>query len=207
MWSTRWIVQARGVAMHATRPCGQTCGGRGFSLHGDRPCIQTVIGCGVTFLVSRSCNQPCGARGVAAHASGAMRSDTRAATRLVSDWLLIPINNPRPPPISPHPEHIKHLCNPQCLAYWGELVFLQTSYPAGSRKPLIRWIRKTLIDGVMAYGCLITRRCNVAVTRRTVGCRAVARRTVGHIWLKVPSSGLCGEPLALDSLGWDSEGL
>ncbi|KAF3501424.1 hypothetical protein F2Q69_00043187 [Brassica cretica] len=59
----------------------------------------------------------------------------------------------------------------------------------------------------MAYGCLITRRCNVAVTRRTVGCRAVARRTVGHIRLKVPSSGLCGEPLALDSLGWDSEGL
>ncbi|WZZ72801.1 hypothetical protein YC2023_084171 [Brassica napus] len=37
-------------------------------------------------------------------------------------------------------------------AYWGELVFLQTSYPAGSRKPLIRWIGKTQIDGVMAYG-------------------------------------------------------
>ncbi|KAF3573024.1 hypothetical protein F2Q69_00059503 [Brassica cretica] len=42
---------------------------------------------------------------VAAHASGAMRSDTRAATRLVSDWLLIPINSPRPPLISTHPEH------------------------------------------------------------------------------------------------------
>ncbi|KAG5373993.1 hypothetical protein IGI04_042689 [Brassica rapa subsp. trilocularis] len=34
----------------------------------------------------------------------------------------------------------------------GELVFLQTSYPAGSRKPLIRWIGKTQRDGVMAYG-------------------------------------------------------
>ncbi|KAF3560266.1 hypothetical protein F2Q69_00013047 [Brassica cretica] len=38
----------------------------------------------------------------------------------------------------------------------------------------------------------ITRRCNVAVTRRTVGCRAVTRRTVGRGRLKVPSSGLCG---------------
>ncbi|KAF3590766.1 hypothetical protein DY000_02022536 [Brassica cretica] len=36
----------------------------------------------------------------------------------------------------------------------------------------------------------ITRRCNVAVTRRTVGCRAVTRRTVGRGRLKVPSSGL-----------------
>ncbi|WZY94025.1 hypothetical protein YC2023_066354 [Brassica napus] len=30
------------------------------------------------------------------------------------------------------------------------------------------------------------------VTRRTVGCRAVTRMTVGRGWLKVPSSGLCG---------------
>ena len=74
--------------MHATRPCGQTCGGRGVSLHGARPCIQTGRGRGVTLHVSRSCNQPCGARGVAAHASEAMRNDTRAATRLVSDWLM-----------------------------------------------------------------------------------------------------------------------
>ncbi|KAF2580023.1 hypothetical protein F2Q68_00005042 [Brassica cretica] len=29
--------------MHATGPCGQTCGGRGVSLHGARPCIQTVF--------------------------------------------------------------------------------------------------------------------------------------------------------------------
>ncbi|KAF3567618.1 hypothetical protein DY000_02015817 [Brassica cretica] len=85
MWSTRWIGQARGVAMHATRPCGWTCGRCGVSLHGAWPCIQTGRGRGVTLHVSRSCNQPCGARGVTAHASGAMRSDTRAAIRLVSD--------------------------------------------------------------------------------------------------------------------------
>ncbi|KAF3595932.1 hypothetical protein DY000_02022727 [Brassica cretica] len=53
----------------------------------------------------------------------------------------------------------------------------------------------------------ITRRCNVAVTRRTVGCRAVTRRIVARGRLKVPSSGLCGEPLAFDCFGWDSEGL
>ncbi|KAF3497639.1 hypothetical protein DY000_02054778 [Brassica cretica] len=32
--------------------------------------------------VSWTCSKPCGARGAAAHASGAMRSDTRAATNL-----------------------------------------------------------------------------------------------------------------------------
>ncbi|WZZ27250.1 hypothetical protein YC2023_010651 [Brassica napus] len=41
----------------------------------------------------------------------------------------------------------------------------------------------------------ITRWCNVAVTRRTVGCRAVTRRTVGRGRLKVPSSGLCGRKI------------
>ncbi|KAF3509166.1 hypothetical protein F2Q69_00006894 [Brassica cretica] len=83
--STRWISQARGVAMHATGPCGQTCGGRGVSFHGDRPCIQTGRGRGVILHETETCSQPCGARGVAPHASGAMRSDTRAATRLVPD--------------------------------------------------------------------------------------------------------------------------
>ena len=93
--------------MHATGPCGQTCGGRGVILHGSRPYIQTGRGRGVSLHVSRPCRRTCGARGAAAHASGAMRSDTRAATRLVPDWLLIPINRPRPPLISNHPEHIK----------------------------------------------------------------------------------------------------
>ncbi|KAF2612328.1 hypothetical protein F2Q70_00011415 [Brassica cretica] len=41
----------------------------------------------------------------------------------------------------------------------------------------------------------ITRRCNMAVTRRTVGCRTVTRRTVGRGRLKVPSSGLCGRKI------------
>ncbi|KAF3553659.1 hypothetical protein F2Q69_00015688 [Brassica cretica] len=77
--STRWISQARGVAMHATGPCIQTARGRGVILHENE-----------------TCSQPCGARGVAAHASRAMRSDTRAATQLVLDWLLFPINSPRP---------------------------------------------------------------------------------------------------------------
>ena len=106
-WSTRWIGQARGVAMHATGACGQTCGGHAVSLHGARPCIQTGIGRGVIMHETETCSQPCEARGVAAHASGAMRTDIRAATRLVPDWLLIPINSPRPPLISTHPEHIK----------------------------------------------------------------------------------------------------
>ncbi|KAF3596459.1 hypothetical protein DY000_02021817 [Brassica cretica] len=40
MWSTRWISEARAVAMHATWLCGPTCGGRGVSFHGAKPCIQ-----------------------------------------------------------------------------------------------------------------------------------------------------------------------
>ncbi|KAF3507394.1 hypothetical protein F2Q69_00006519 [Brassica cretica] len=43
-----------------------------------------------------------------------MRSDTRASARLVSDWLLIPINSPRPPLTLTHPEHFK-LANAKCL--------------------------------------------------------------------------------------------
>ncbi|KAF3563089.1 hypothetical protein DY000_02017417 [Brassica cretica] len=46
----------------------------------------------------------------------------------------------------------------------------------------------------------ITRRCNVAVIRRTVGCPAVTRRTVGRGRLKVPSSGLCGRGVKLVTL-------
>ncbi|WZZ35094.1 hypothetical protein YC2023_018495 [Brassica napus] len=41
----------------------------------------------------------------------------------------------------------------------------------------------------------ITRRCNVAVTRRTLDCRAVTRWTVGRGRLKVPSSDLCGRKI------------
>ncbi|KAF2565180.1 hypothetical protein F2Q70_00017966 [Brassica cretica] len=64
MWSTMWIGQARGVAMHATRPCGQTCGGPGVSLHGARLCIQTGRGCGVILHETETCSQTCGARAI-----------------------------------------------------------------------------------------------------------------------------------------------
>ncbi|CDY58921.1 BnaCnng33950D [Brassica napus] len=45
-------------------------------------CSLTSGRSGGVLHVSRTCNQPCGAQGAAAHASGAMRSDTRAATNL-----------------------------------------------------------------------------------------------------------------------------
>ncbi|KAF3590860.1 hypothetical protein DY000_02020770 [Brassica cretica] len=46
------------------------------------PCILTSGKTGGVLHVSWTCSQPCGARGVAVHASGAMQSDTRAATNL-----------------------------------------------------------------------------------------------------------------------------
>ena len=107
MWSTRWNDQARGVAMHATEACDQPCVRWRVDLHAlQSSSWPSGRGC-VILHETETCSQPCGARGVAAHASGAMRSDTRAATRLVPDWLLFPINSPRPPLISNHPEHIK----------------------------------------------------------------------------------------------------
>jgi len=97
MWSTRWNGQARGVAMHATEACGQPCVRWCVDLHALQSCSwPSGRGC-VILHETETCSQPCGARGVAAHASGAMRSDTRAATRLVPDWLLFYINSPRPP--------------------------------------------------------------------------------------------------------------
>ncbi|KAF3524410.1 hypothetical protein F2Q69_00047148 [Brassica cretica] len=45
-------------------------------------CSLTSGRSGGVLHVSRTCSQPCGARGAAAHAFGAMRSDTRAATNL-----------------------------------------------------------------------------------------------------------------------------
>ena len=76
-------------------------------MHATRLCIRHVEGVVSSGMTSWSCSQTCGARGAATHASGAMRSDTRAATRLVSDWLLLPINTPRPQLISNHPAHLK----------------------------------------------------------------------------------------------------
>ncbi|KAF3554761.1 hypothetical protein F2Q69_00011916 [Brassica cretica] len=54
---------------------------RGGSLHGFRSLTSGRSG-GVLH-VSWTCSQPCGARGAAVHASGAMRSDTRATTNLM----------------------------------------------------------------------------------------------------------------------------
>ncbi|WZZ03189.1 hypothetical protein YC2023_089110 [Brassica napus] len=65
------------------------------------------------------------------------------------------------------------------------------SYPAGSRKPY-SLDREDSDERGHVLWLSITRRCNVVVTRRTVGCRTVTRRTVGRGRLKVPSSGLCG---------------
>ncbi|WZY99670.1 hypothetical protein YC2023_071999 [Brassica napus] len=51
-----------------------------------RPWIRHLEGMVSLCMMSWSCHQTCGARGAATHASGAMPSHTRAATRLVSDW-------------------------------------------------------------------------------------------------------------------------
>ncbi|KAF3576933.1 hypothetical protein DY000_02033035 [Brassica cretica] len=323
--STRWNGKTRGVAMHATRPCGQTCGGRGVSLHGARPCIQTGMWCGVILHETDTCSQPCGARGVAAHASGAMRSDTWVATRLVPDctwrrfcsseersvlvdtssrpvWTWVNLRRSRKG--SDRRSRVwgqghgqpKTLANAECLddiaKLWivrGRGVILHEtetcSQPCGARgvaahasgamrsdtraatrlvpdctwrrfcsseersvlvetssRPVWTWVylrrsRKCSdrrsrgpvtwkLDhgrwpGLTEYDLVpggfketpysldredsdewghvlslsITRRCNVAVTRRTVGRRAVTRRTVGRGRLKVPSSGLCGRKI------------
>ncbi|WZY99944.1 hypothetical protein YC2023_072273 [Brassica napus] len=87
-------------------------------------------------------------------------------------------------------------CLEHCeLACVGVISVSSASYPAGSRKPLIRWIGKTQDKRCHVLWLSITRRCNVAVTQWTLGCRAVTRMTVGRGRLKVPSSGLCGREI------------
>ncbi|KAG5415090.1 hypothetical protein IGI04_002657 [Brassica rapa subsp. trilocularis] len=91
--STRWIDQAakcRDACDQAMRP--------------DMWRTWCLLACSQSMHID---SQPCGARGVAAHASGAMRTDTRTATRLVPDWLMFPINFPRLPLILTHTKHFK----------------------------------------------------------------------------------------------------
>ncbi|KAG5388270.1 hypothetical protein IGI04_029811 [Brassica rapa subsp. trilocularis] len=95
------------VILHETEACSQPCGARGGTAkHEVSRCMRPDHAARHVEDVVSAC-MTSGARGAATHASGAMRSDTRAATRLVPDWLMIPINRPRTPLISTHPEHIK----------------------------------------------------------------------------------------------------
>ncbi|CAG7870929.1 unnamed protein product [Brassica rapa] len=65
-------------ALHELQSCSLTSGRSGGVLH-----------------VSWTCSQPCGARGAAVHASGAMRSDTRAATNLkLIGWFEVLLDTP-----------------------------------------------------------------------------------------------------------------
>ncbi|KAF2541592.1 hypothetical protein F2Q68_00030185 [Brassica cretica] len=83
--------EARGGSLHGFRTwcqpsnklsfyrCSRCC--RAWKLY-MQPDILTSGRSGGVLHASWTCSQPCGARGAAAHASGAMRSDTRAATNL-----------------------------------------------------------------------------------------------------------------------------
>ncbi|WZZ81632.1 hypothetical protein YC2023_102204 [Brassica napus] len=67
--------------------------------------------------------------------------------------------------------------------------------PSGFKETPYSLDREDSDERVHVLWLSITRRCNVAVTRRTVDCRAVTRKTVGCGRLKVPSSGLCGREI------------
>ncbi|KAF3554769.1 hypothetical protein F2Q69_00011918 [Brassica cretica] len=83
--------EARGGSLHAFRTWCQPSNNlsvyrslrcrRAWKLY-MQPDILTSGRSGGFLDVSWTCCQPCGARGAAVHASGAMRSDTRAATNL-----------------------------------------------------------------------------------------------------------------------------
>ncbi|KAF2618982.1 hypothetical protein F2Q68_00039859 [Brassica cretica] len=75
--------------------------------------------------------------------------------------------------------------------FWGGLVFPHL-VPSGFKETPYSLDREDSDERGHVLWLSITRRCNVAVTRRTVDCRAVTRRTVGSGRLKVPSFGLCG---------------
>ncbi|WZY99936.1 hypothetical protein YC2023_072265 [Brassica napus] len=72
-------------------------------------------------------------------------------------------------------------CRVECLCFLGLV-------PSGFKETPYSLNREDSDERCHVLWLSITRRCNVAVTRRTVGCRAVTRRTVGRGRLKVPSS-------------------
>ncbi|KAF3535292.1 hypothetical protein F2Q69_00021977 [Brassica cretica] len=83
--------EARGGSLHGFRtwcqPSNKLSVSRSSSCRPEwklymQPDILTSGRIGGVLHVSWTCSQPCGARGVTAHASGAMRSDTRTATNL-----------------------------------------------------------------------------------------------------------------------------
>ncbi|WZZ00036.1 hypothetical protein YC2023_072364 [Brassica napus] len=79
-------------------------------------------------------------------------------------------------------------CRVKCLCFLGLV-------PSGFKETPYSLDREDSDERCHVLWLSITRRCNVAVTQRTVGCRAVTRMTVGRGRLKVPSSGLCGREI------------
>ncbi|KAF2578935.1 hypothetical protein F2Q68_00004324 [Brassica cretica] len=73
------------VILHETEACSQSCGARGGTAkHKVSRCMRPGHAARHVEDVVSAC-MTSGARGAAAHASGAMRNDTRAATRLAPD--------------------------------------------------------------------------------------------------------------------------
>ncbi|KAF3610822.1 hypothetical protein DY000_02049179 [Brassica cretica] len=179
--------------------------------------------------VSWTCSQPCGARGAAAHASGAMRSDTRAATnlKLIGWWsfqgqlsidfvsaprevqihgfrsvkvLLDTLpGSPKNCPedrggsvrvqISPSRSVSVYMIKPRfcpsldqstpvklSIAFWPSLLRSTSCFSPrtlGFKETPYSLDRDDSDERGHVLWLSITRRYNVAVTRRTVGCRAV----------------------------------
>ncbi|WZY93667.1 hypothetical protein YC2023_065996 [Brassica napus] len=68
-------------------------------------------------------------------------------------------------------------CRVECLCFLGLV-------PSGFKETPYSLDREDSDERCHVLWLSITRRCNVAVTRRTLGCRAVTRRTVGRGRLK-----------------------
>ncbi|KAF2610658.1 hypothetical protein F2Q70_00012178 [Brassica cretica] len=175
--STRWNGQVRGVAIYTTRPCGQTCGGRGVTLHVSRPCIQTGRGRGVTFHHLEKVLFKC--REISSSVDQFKISLDVGLLEKVEEGFRSQKSG-----LGSRPRSTKNNLVPSG--------FKETPYSLDREDPDERghvlWLS-------------ITQRCNVAVTRRTVDCRAVGvpiyrRQQPITIRLVAARVSLCMAPVA-----------
>ncbi|KAF2615803.1 hypothetical protein F2Q70_00012345 [Brassica cretica] len=122
------------VVLHVTETCSQPCGAKGaaskMSIYISSRCLRAwkqymksdIHAEGHLDVGLSSCSQPCGARGAAANASGAIRSNTWAATNLMLIGQSVPLM-------------IKWRCCPELVQFHGfRSVEVLLDTPPGSPK-------------------------------------------------------------------------
>ncbi|KAF2610256.1 hypothetical protein F2Q70_00011154 [Brassica cretica] len=172
-------------------------------------------------------------QGAAAHASGAMRSDTRAATRLVHDWLLAVFENSysadfesapgevffKSREISSSGDQFKNRLDVGLLGkvkkgsdrrswVWGQGHGQPKTVSYDQLIAELFSFRFPLLGSwIIAGGQLANAECLDDIAKLWIVRFSIRYILADSICVTHNARHIWGEPLALDFLGWDSEGL